>query len=250
MSAPVQVAVRNRLLASLAPEDFSLLQPLLEPVALPGRLRLVTPNTPINHACFLEQGIASVMATTPEGCRIEVGLTGWEGMTGTSILLGTDCTPHESFVQMPGTALRIRANDLRHAVSVSASLHQHLLRFTQVVTIQAGQTALSNGCHRIEQRLARWLLMCHDRVDGDDLSTTHMSLSKMLGVRRQSVTEALQSLEERGAISVKPGQVTVVDRAVLEGVAGGSYGVPEAEYARLFGLPVRPFKYPALKRCP
>ena len=245
MLAPVQVAVRNRLLASLAPEDFSLLQPLLEPVALPGRLRLVTPNTTINHAYFLEQGIASVMATTPEGCRIEVGLTGWEGMTGTSILLGTDCTPQESFVQMPGTALRIRADDLRHAVSVSASLHQHLLRFTQVVTIQAGQTALSNGCHRIEQRLARWLLMCHDRVDGDDLLTTHEFLSLMLGVRRAGVTQTLQALEDSGIIAARRGLITVLDRAKLEAVAGDSYGVLEADYARLIGLPLSPCLTPA-----
>jgi CRP-like cAMP-binding protein len=249
MYAPVQAAVRNRLLATLAPEDFSLLQPQLEPVALPGRTRLIKPNTPIQHAYFLEQGIISVMATTPEGCRIEVGIIGSEGMTGTPILLGTDRAPHESFVQMPGTALRIRADDLRRAVSVSASLRQHLLRFAQIVTIQMGQTALANGCHRIGQRLARWLLMCHDRVDGDELFTTHMSLSKMLGVRRQSVTETLQSLEERGAISVKPGQITVLDRAKLETVAGDSYGVPEAEYTRLFGLPLRPFKHAALERC-
>jgi len=250
MYALAQVAVRNRLLATLSSEDFSLLQPLLEPVALPERARLVIPNTPIEHAYFLEQGITSVMATAPEGCRIEVGIIGSEGMTGTSILLGTDRTPQEGFVQMPGTALRIRAEDLWHAVSVSASLHQHLLRFAQVLTIQAGQTALANSCYRLEPRLARWLLMCHDRVDGDALSTTHMSLSKMLGVRRQSVTETLQSLEERAALSAKPGQITMLDRAKLETVAGDSYGVPEAEYARLFGVPLRPFKRAVLERRP
>jgi len=248
MYAPVQVAVRNHLLATLTPEDFSLLQPLLEPVALPGRSRVVRPNTPIEHAYFLEQGIISVMATTPQGCRIEVGIIGWEGMTSTPILMGTDRTPQESFVQMPGTALRIQTEDLRRAVVTSVSLHQHLLHFAQVLTIQMGQTALANGCHRLEQRLARWLLMCHDRVDGDELSTTQLSLSKMLGVRRQGVTEALQSLEKRGAISAKPGQVTVLDRAQLEGGAGDSYGVSEAEYARLFGVPGRPFKQAVLER--
>ena len=101
--------------------------------------------------------------------------------------------------------------------------------------IQMGQTALSNGCHTLEQRLARWLLMCHDRVDGDDLSTTHEFLSLMLGVRRAGVTVALQALEDRGTIATKCDQITVQDRAKLEEVAGDSYGVPEAEYARLFG---------------
>src|SRR5215213_8487049 len=98
MYVPAQVAVRNRLLATLVQEDFSLLQPLLEPVALPGRARLVTSNTPIEHAYFLEQGIISVMAATSEGCCIEVGIIGWEGMTGIPILEGTDRTPQESFV--------------------------------------------------------------------------------------------------------------------------------------------------------
>ena len=96
-------------------------------------------------------------------------------------------------------------------------------------------TALANACHVIEQRLARWLVMCHDRVDGDDLSTTHEFLSVMLGVRRAGVSETLQSLEDRGLISATRGRLTVLDRAGLEAAAGDSYGVPEAEYARLFG---------------
>ena len=106
--------------------------------------------------------------------------------------------------------------------------------------IQVGQTALANGCYVIEQRLARWLLMCHDRVDGDNLSTTHKFLSLMLGVRRAGITVTLQGLEDRGLIATARGQVTVVDRAKLEGVAGDSYGVPEAEYIRLIGLPLSP----------
>ena len=154
------------------------------------------------------------------------------------ILLGTDRTPHECFIQTPGAGLRIRADDLRQAMAASASLHQHLLRFVQAFMIQMGQAALANGCHILEQRLARWLLMCHDRVDGDDLATTHEFLSLMLGVRRAGVTEALQGLEDRGLISTKRGLVTVLDRAKLEGVADDSYGVPEAEYARLIGLPL------------
>src|SRR5215207_9787454 len=109
----------------------------------------------------------------------------------------------------------------------------------QAFMIQVGQTALANGCHTLEQRLARWLLMCHDRVDGDEVFTTHEFLSLMLGVRRAGVTDALKILEERGLISTKRGRVTVLDRMGLDGVAGDSYGVCEAEYARLIGLPLR-----------
>jgi CRP-like cAMP-binding protein len=233
------MATRNRLLLALSVQDFSRVEPQLEPVSLPAGTRLVEPNTPIEHVYFLEQGIASVVAITPQGRRIEVGIIGPDGLTGTSVLLGTDRTPHECFVQTPGSALRIRADALRRAMAASGSLHEHLLRFVQTFMIQIGQTALANGSHNIEQRLARWLLMCHDRVDGDDLFTTHEFLSLMLRVRRAGVTETLQALEDRGLISTKRGQITVLDRVKLEGVADDSYGVPEAEYARLIGLALR-----------
>jgi len=231
-------AIRNRLLLALSPEDFSHLEPRLERVPLPVGTRLVEPNTPIEHLYFLEQGIASVVATTPQGRQIEVGIIGREGLSGIPVLLGTDRTPHKCFIQTPGEGLRIRADDLR-AIAISSSLHQHLLRFVQTFMIQTAQTALSNASHVLEQRLARWLLMCHDRVDGDALFTTHEFLSLMLGVRRSGVTLALQALEGRGLISTKRGQITVLDRAKLKAVAGDSYGLPEAEYARLFGLPLR-----------
>ena len=228
----------NHLLWALSVQEVSLLQPQLEPVSLPMGTRLVEPNAPIQHIYFLDEGIASVVAGTPQGRRIEVGIIGREGLTGLPVLLGTDRTPHTCFVQTPGAGWRIQADDLRRAMAASASLHQHLLRFVQAFLVQMGQTALANGSHVIEQRLARWLLMCHDRVDGDELATTHEFLSLMLGVRRAGVTVALQALEERGLIATQRGQVTVLNRAKLEGVAGDSYGAAEAEYERLIGLPV------------
>ena len=225
MAAPTQGSVRNRLLLALSVQDASLLQPQLERVSLPVGTRLAEPNTPIQHVYFLEQGIASVVASTPQGRRIEVGLIGREGLTAPCALLGVGRSPHECFVQTLGAGLQILADDLRRAMAASAALHQHLLRFVQAFMVQMGQTALANACHVIEQRLARWLLMCHDRVDGDDLSTTHEFLSLMLDVRRAGVTVTLQALEERGLITTKRGQVTVRDRAGLEGVAGDSYGL-------------------------
>lgn len=238
MAVPAQTSVRNRLLATLRSEDFSLLEPQLEPIPLPVRTCLIAPNTPIEHVHFLEQGIASNIAVLPQGRRIEVAIIGREGLSGAAVLLGADRTPHECFVQVSGTGLRIRADDLRRAVAASASLQQHLLRFVQALTIQTAQTALANGGCKIEERLARWLLMCHDRVDGNDLSTTHEFLSLMLGVRRSGVTEMLKTFEDRGLISTGRGQITVVDRVNLEAVAGDSYGVPEAEYSRLIGVPL------------
>ena len=234
--------LRNRLLLALSVQDFSLLQPQFEPVSLPVGTRLAEPNTPIRHVYFLDEGIASVVASTPQGRRIEVGIIGREGLTGLPVLLGTDRTPHTCFVQTPGAGWRIQADDLRRAMAASASLHQHLLRFVQAFMVQMGQTALANGSFSLEQRLARWLLMCHDRVDGDDLATTHEFLSLMLGVRRAGVTVALQALEERGLISTKRGQIVVLDRAGLEAAAGDSYGLCEAEYKRLIGLPLCPVR--------
>jgi CRP-like cAMP-binding protein len=233
MPAPLQSAVRNRVLASLPPQEYDRLQSVLEPVNLPLRTYLVEPNQPIAHLYFMEQGIASVVALTPSQRRIEVGLIGREGISGTQLLLGTDRTPHECFVQMSGDALRVAADDLAQVLAESRTLHLHLLRFVQAFTVQVAQTALSNGSYTLEERLARWLLMCHDRADGDVLFTTHEFLSIMLGVRRPGVTEALHILEGAHMIKAERGLVTILDRAKLEQVAGESYGVSEAEYARL-----------------
>jgi len=233
MPAPPQSEIRNRVLVTLSPDDYALLQPRLEPVPLPLRTYLVEPNKAIEYVYFMEQGIASMVALTPLQRRIEVGLIGREGLSGTPILLGTDRTPHECFIQMSGEALRISAADLWGVVEIRPRLHMHMLRFVQAFTVQISQTALSNGSYTLEERLARWLLMCHDRVDGDVLPTTHEFLSIMLGVRRPGVTEALHILEGARVIRAERGLVTVLDRAKLEQVAGESYGVAEAEYARL-----------------
>src|SRR3954447_5379823 len=136
MAVSIQVSIRNRLLATLSPVDFSLLEPQLERVPLPVRIRLLEPNSPIEHVYFLEQGIASVVANTPQGRRIEAGIIGREGLTGLPALLGTDRSPHACFVQTPGSGLQIRADDLRRAVAASAALHQHLLRFVQAFLVQ------------------------------------------------------------------------------------------------------------------
>jgi CRP-like cAMP-binding protein len=228
-------SVRNRLLRKLSLDDLSLLHPHLEPVTLDRGDVLVAPNASIEHVYFIESGVTSVVANTAGGRRIEIGLTGRDGLAGTPVLLGVDRTPHETFMQVAGAGLRIGTPDLRHAIRQSPSLHTLLLRYVQVFTIQTSHTALSNGSHRIEERLARWLLMCHDRLDGDDLPLTHEFIAIMLAVRRAGVTEALKIREERGVIQTRRGNIMVLDRAGLEASAGDSYGIPEAEYRRLIG---------------
>src|SRR5262249_39111293 len=128
----------------------------------------------------------------------------------------------------------ISADDLRRAMAESGSLAAWLMRYAHVFAIQAGHTALANAHGKIEERLARWLLMAQDRVDGDELFLTHEFLAVMLGVRRAGVTTALHQLEAQALISTARGSVIVLDRAGLEESANGLYGVPETEFERLF----------------
>ena len=225
---------RNHLLASLSSDDFALLEPHLEPVTLGVRKQLEQPNKRIMAAYFPEHGFASVVAKQANGKEeIEVGLIGREGMTGTPIVLGNHRSPHAIYIQAAGDGQCIRSTNLRGAIQVSRSLQSRLLKFVQAFGVQTTQTAICNARLNVEQRLARWLLMAHDRLDGDHLPLTHQFLSVMLGVRRAGVTEAVGALEKQGLIRGARGQVIVQNRKGLERSAGGSYGVPEAEYKRL-----------------
>lgn len=157
-------------------------------------------------------------------------------MSGSAVVLGTDRTPNETFMQVAGHGFSMDANRLRELMETRPSLKLHLSRFAQVQMTQAAHTALSNGRGKLEERLARWLLMGHDRVDGEDIALTHEFLSIMLGVRRAGVTVATHLLEGKGLIRATRGAITVIDREGLEEEAHHSYGVPEREYERLFGF--------------
>ena len=231
-----QSTLHNRLLRTLSAHDFGLLQPHLSGVTINRGDVIIEPSVPIEQVHFPERGIASIVATTSEnGRRLEVGIYGREGMSGTPLVLGSDTTPHEHFYQVAGASNVIGAHKLSSAIRQSASLNTLLLRYVQAFQVQITYTALSNGGYNIEERLARWLLMCHDRIDGDELPLTHEFLGLMLGVRRSSVTLALQTLEGAHVIDARRGRIKIRNRANLEEIAGESYGVPEAEYARLIG---------------
>jgi CRP-like cAMP-binding protein len=231
MSAPQQSALRNQLLARLAPEDFAPLQGLLEPVELELRRVLIEPNRPIEHVYFHERGYTSI-TTDGHGSKIELGLIGREGMVGVPVALGVRTTPLEFFIQLAGDGLRMTSHDLEEVIDERPSLHRVLLRYAQVMSVQTSGTAFANAEHTVETRLARWLLMCHDRVDGDDIPITHEFMAMMLGVRRAGVTTAMHILQGNGLIVAKRGVITVLDRERLEELADNAYGLPEAEYAR------------------
>lgn len=230
---PKQSSLRNRLLRALSPEDFALVGPHLEQVELPKRQVLIEPNQPIEYVYFPESGVASVVALNSDDRPVEIGIVGWEGLVGPSVVLGVDRTPHQSFFQMDGAGYRIAAPHLTQALGASPVLHDLLLRYIHVMTVQTAATAMSNGDSVLSERLARWLLMCHDRGDGDELALTHEFLSLMLAVRRPGVTEAIHLLEGTGIIRARRAHITILDRERLEETAGDSYGVPEAEYERL-----------------
>ena len=225
----------NRLLSFLSPNDRQLLTPSLKQVELEKRQTLEKPNQPIEHIYFLEDGIASVVGDSNTFGPIEIGMIGKEGMTGLQVVLGNDRSPYETFIQIPGNGLRIEAEKLRAAMDKSRSLQQMLLRYVQVFMIQTSQTALSNAAALLTQRLARWLLMCEDRLASKPLPLTHQFLAMMLGVQRSGVTIALGELENRDLIRSKRGMITILDRATLVKLTNGSYGVAEAEYQRTLG---------------
>jgi CRP-like cAMP-binding protein len=241
---PAQSYTKNLLLSGMEPGDYALLQPHLERVPLPRELEVFGAGMPIAFAYFPEGGIASIVADQGE-VTIEVGLVGREGFTGGALLMGCDTTPDRSFIQVDGaTALRIASSALIEAVERSESLRATLLRFVQVLIVQSARTAASNAAHELPQRLARWLLMCHDRLDDDDIPLTHEFMAMMLGVRRSGVTVTLHMLEGLNGIAAKRGLITIRDRARLEEIAGEAYGVPEAEYRRLLGPFGKPVKAP------
>lgn len=233
--SPAQSYSRNLLLQTMSAADYALLQPGMTRVTLELDQNLVEMQTPVLFVYFLETGIVSTVVEA-DGYTIEVGLVGREGMTGALVLLGADSGTERSFLQIDhATALRIATTDLLAAAARSETLRLLLLRYGRTQMIQVARTAASNAVHALPQRLARWLLMCHDRIEGNELALTHAFMAMMLGVRRSGVTVTLHLLESQHGIEARRGLVLIRDRARLEEIAGAAYGVPEAEYRRLLG---------------
>jgi CRP-like cAMP-binding protein len=233
MPATQESFTQNNLLAVLAKPDLELLRPKLEWAELTMGEVLHEAHKQIEYAYFPISGICSVIAEGADGVQIETGLIGREGFVGIPIVLFADSTPSQVIVQAEGRALRISRAKLLNAIRKSPSLSAPLLRFAHTFNVQVSQTALSNGHFTINQRLARWLLMCQDRVDSPEFPMTHKFLAIMLAVRRAGITDALNYLEGKKAIRAMRGRIIILNRAALEDMAGGSYGVPEQEYKRL-----------------
>ncbi len=223
---PSHTAIKNRVLSQLAPADFALLKPHLQAVDLPVPTPLETANTPIEAVYFMEYGFASVVADGPGKRDIEVGIIGREGLTGLSVVLGHDRSPHETYIQLAGTGHRLSADKLCSAIDQSAGLHRSLLRCAHAFLLQTAQTAIANQRCTNEQRLARWLLMAADRIDGRKLPLSHKFLALMLGVQRPAVTVAVQALERKGFIEAGRRVITINNRKGLVKMSTGTYAPP------------------------
>ena len=234
-----RLALANRLLRALSAHDRGLLEAGFDDVALETGQVLEAPRQRIAHVYFPTAGLASVLGTTQQGQRIEVGMVGFEGMTGLAVVLGHDRSSNETIVQAEGRALRLSSARLRRALKSSPTLSATLLRYVHAFMMQASQTALANGRARLAERLARWLLMWQDRLRTPHFAVTHEFLALLLGVRRQGVTLALHEIEGRGLIRGTRNLLTILDRKGLQALAGGFYGVPEAEYDATIGRHAR-----------
>ena len=239
MPAPTQDTMKNLLLSRMDAADFALLAPHLQPVRYPLHTILFEPGQPVAHAYFPADGILSLVVISPEGQRVEAGMIGRDGFAPTSLALQDDRTHYEGTVQMPLHGHRIATDAFHAAIARSDSLRVMMTRFAQALSAQVSFTALSNAVHSIEERLARWILLCDDRTASGELAMTHDYMSVMLAVRRPSVTTAIHVLEGNGLIRAERGLIVVRNRASLEEFAGDAYGAAEREYERLLG-PLHP----------
>lgn len=222
----------NRLLRSLSPSDKELLRSGMSRVELERGRVLETIGVQTEQAFFIETALAAVVAHSP-GREIGIGVLGNDGMTGLDIVLDAGHAANETLVQSAGTSICISSASLEAALEESSTLRNVLLRYAHVFTVQTSQTALTNILASVEERLARWILMSHDRFYSNDLKVTHEFISLMVGVRRQGITEALHVLEGQKFIKSTRDNIHVLNRAGLIDLASGSYGVCEAEYERL-----------------
>ena len=232
---------KNRLLLTLDSEVCTAIEPHLERVDLPLKHYVYKPDKPIEYAYFPINGVISMLAHM-EDELIEVATIGNEGMVGLPLFLGVDLTPGSAFAQVPGTALRIKADAFRDIALEHEPFRYMLHRYTQALMVQISQGNGCNRLHSIEERCARWLLLTHDRVGKDEFSLTQEFLGQMLGVRRAGVNLIASQFQKAGLIEYSRGRIIVLDRQGLESAACLCYGIIRKEYDRLLNGQAPPKK--------
>jgi CRP-like cAMP-binding protein len=225
--------LRNRILARLPSEDFRRLEPHMKLVEVEPGFSLYEPHIDLEYVYFPETGVGSIMTVLDGGTESEVATVGFEGMIGLSVFHGVRSVPGRAFWQISGHAFQLKVEVLRQETLQGGSLSDALHLYSQALFNQLSLTATCNRRHEIYERCSRWLLMTHDRVEGDEFLLTHEFLSKMLGVRRSGVTVAAGMLQKAGLIRYVRGRVTILDREGLEAASCECYRVVRDEFDRL-----------------
>jgi CRP-like cAMP-binding protein len=227
---------RNRLLTTLSPEEFDRLAPRLERVQMPLAQVVYESGRPLEHVYFPTSCIVSVMYVLASGASSGIAVVGAEGAVGVSSFMGGDSTVSRGVVQTEGEALRVPVGDVMAEFRRGGTMQDLLLRYTQSLLTQMGQTAVCNRHHSVAQQLCRWLLLSIDRLPSPEIVTTQELIASMIGVRREGVTEAAGKLQKARVIRYSRGQITVLDRPRLEAMACECYSVVRRETARLLPL--------------
>jgi CRP-like cAMP-binding protein len=183
----------------------------------------------IRHVYFPDDGLISLLIVMGDGTVREIGVIGNEGMLGAAVALGVKTTSTRALVQLPGSALRMKAGALREELKRGGALPNALRRYAHALFTQVSQSAACVSSHALDKRLSRWLLMTHDHAPGDKFEMKHEFLAMMLGVARPVMTRAAGRLQNKKMIRYTRGRVTVLDRGRLEATACECYGVVNAE---------------------
>ncbi|BCT67280.1 Crp/Fnr family transcriptional regulator [Nitrosospira sp. NRS527] len=231
--SPLHSPKQNRILAALPREDYGRLFAFLEFISMPLGKIIHEPGSPITHAYFPTTSIVAPLYGVENGASVQLSIIGNEGLTGISSLLGSGSMPAGVVVQSTGEGYRVKAGILKKEFDLRGGLQHLVLRFTQAQITQTAQNAVCNRHHNIEQQLCRFLLMSLDRLPRRQLKMTHEQIAIMLGVRRESVTQAALKLQTIGAIHYSRGHITVLDREELENSVCECYTVVNTEYDRL-----------------
>ncbi|HEY0378006.1 MAG TPA: Crp/Fnr family transcriptional regulator [Pyrinomonadaceae bacterium] len=221
---PKNLLIKNLILAGLPHTEYDRLLADLEPVALPSGEKLYKSGDAIEHVYFPGDGLVSLVTHMNDGTTVEVGIIGRDGMVGIPVLLGDDIAFEEAVVQIEGSAMRMRSEVFKESLRGNHSpLLTQLLLYTRALMKQVGRTAACNRIHTVEERLSRWLLMCHDRIESDELPLTQEFIAHMLGTRRASVGTAATGLQTEGLIRYSRGHISILDRPGLEEAACECY---------------------------
>ena len=231
-------AKQNQLMAALPEREWRRWRPELEPVEMPLSVVLYESGAPLTHVYFPTTAIVSLLYVMQDGASAEIAVIGNDGLVGIGSFMGGDSTPSRAVVQSAGDGFRMKAETLKREFAHSVPVQHLLLRYTQALITQMAQTAVCNRHHSLDQQLCRWLLLSHDRLQGEELVMTQELIANMLGVRREGVTEGARKLQKAGLIDYSRGHITILDRKGLENMTCECYAVVKKEYDRL--LPDKP----------